>query len=257
MRLEFRNLPLVEAAVRCTFKDAVPLNFTVIGRVHDAVKDEFPVVGEPTNYEQAPGLKEEQIQIGPGKIQAVVLQGHANGLRITLQQHVCVCRWIMSPFGVTPRYPRFESLRDELWNAVAVLGRAADIEQIAIAVVNMSYVNFIERLGSGTAPGDYLSEPARLRLMKDATAVRQIENSWLGEDEIDVRFRLANATKKVGDEEKEGYELTTAAGARLANGDDPKQQLDRIHARLQAFFVELISTEAKKEWGLQVDAARD
>lgn len=251
LRLKFDNLPLVEAAVRASFNVPKALSYALINSVHAELKSQFPALAESTQIEVAPGSGQFQAEFGPGCIPGAVYTGHPLGVSVHVQPQVVVARWSKRPGLDDPHYPDYERLRDSLWIAVEAFERGCGTDYPGIAVVNMSYVNFIPALDPAAILKTYFSEDAHLRAMDKARQVRKLEAAWSEGDDLDVRFALEQAAAKLPDGITQGYRLTTVAGLRLGGSVDPRIGLERVHDALQEFFNKLISPEAKKEWKLR------
>jgi len=250
VRLDFGNLPLVEATVRVSFESPSQLTFETVNRVHEDLRDEFPQVSEPKQIEVAPGISGSTAAFGPGQISGVVYTGNAKGLIITIQTQVVVARWLKQVAKDDLEYPRFPSLREALWRAVDALKSERTGESPPIVVVNMSYVNFVRVAESDNVLTSYLSDLAQVEAAANARRIHKVEVSWQESESVDLRFNLERVTAQIGDESVEGYRLTTAAGMHLGDAQKAKEGLDDIHDRLQTFFLSLISDRAKTEWQL-------
>ena len=250
LRLDFGNLPLVEAAVRVSFESPSPLTFGIVNEVHRRLREKFPQVSEPKQIEVAPGISGATVAFGPGHISGVVYTGNAEGLIIAIQNQVVVARWHKQVANDAPEYPRFPALSEALWRAVDALASARTGESPPIVVVNMSYVNFVRVAETDNVLQTYLSERAQVGAAANARRIHKVEVSWQETESVDLRFNLERVTAQGGDESVEGYRLTTAAGTHLGDAQKEKQGLDAIHDRLQTFFVSLISDRAKTEWQL-------
>lgn len=249
VRLDFGNLPLVEAAVRASFESPIDLKFGTISRLHDELKTDFPAILEPDRIEVAPGAPPGQITFGPGSILGAVFTGNALGLTITVQRSVIVARWSRTIGSRSPDYPRFPSLRDTLWRGHAALGKAINGQPARIVVTNMSYVNFLG-IPHTEPVHDYFSDLVHVKAASNAKQLRKMELSWQEPSDIDVRMAVEQASAPVADQTVEGFRLTTAAGLRLGDGLSPEDGLDDVHDRLQVFFGALLSDKAKEEWQL-------
>lgn len=250
LRLDFNNLPLVEAAIRASFAQAVDLKFSAISELHERLRESFPHVTEPQHYEAAPGITEE-VKIGPGHISGVVFSGSPEGLRSTLQSRVAIVRWLKQFVGDAPNYPRFSVLRATLWKVIEAVKAAYGLESLPIAVVNMSYVNFIQVTDFSSVLSLYFSPLVNVQATNDAEEISKLEVAWR-ERGIDLRFRLEKVSATLGEDTTDGCRLTTIAGMRVpATDGDAKKALDDIHARLQMFFRDVISEHAKQEWQLK------
>jgi uncharacterized protein (TIGR04255 family) len=250
--LNFQNLPLLESAVRASFQAPTTLSYDLVLQVHQALRDTFPLLREPRQVEVAPGYGPTPTEFGPGLLPGAVYEGDRSGVVVSLHPQLIVARWVKQ-FGVhEPPYPRYRALRDALWKGVAAFRRVASEAFPGVAVVNMSYVNFVVPKVAETPVLRFLSEQAQPTLIAGGARTRKLEASWAERDGIDIRFALEEATLAVSQRKTDGYRLTTAAGLRLSETLDASSALDRIHGRLQTFFLDLISPDAKTEWGLEV-----
>jgi len=161
---------------------------------------------------------------------------------------VIVARWVKQPALEQAKYPRYPALGDALWKAVEAFRKACGDEYPGIAVVNMSYVNFVASSDPAGFLKTYFSEESQLPAMAEAQQVRKLEAAWSEADDIDVRFAVDQAAAKLPDGVTPGYRLTTAAGLRLGESLDAKAGMDKVHDTLQWFFLRLISQQAKTEW---------
>lgn len=249
LQLDFDNLPLVEAVVRASLADPIKLKYAKLTDMHDALKGSFPHISEPQSYEAAPGVS-EQVEFGPGQLTGAILEGHSRGLRCTLQSRVVVMRWVKQLISDSPDYPRYPLLRDTLWKVTDAVKAAYELASLPIAVVNMSYVNFLHVSDFATVLKDYFSPLVHISATDSAEEIRKVEVSWR-EKGIDLRFHLEKTTAKIGENQVDGCLLTTAAGMHVSElGSDATTALDKVHSRLQEFFVAIISDRAKTEWQL-------
>ncbi|GMU24511.1 MAG: hypothetical protein AMXMBFR13_45850 [Phycisphaerae bacterium] len=251
IRLDFGNLPLVEAAVRVSLESPIPLRFATINRVKERLASEFSTLEEPTQFEIPPGLPGPLPPFHPGQIPGAVYGGNPQGLTVTLQNQVIVARWLKEATQNGREYPRFQSLSSVLWKSTEAIESTLDQELPRIIVANVSYVNFLKVPHTAPVLSHYFSEAAHVKAALGAQQVLRVGASWREHDAIDLRFELAQVTAEVGDETIEGYRLTTAAGTRLTERDNPQQSLDNVHTKLQVFFSTLISRRAKEEWQLR------
>lgn len=252
MRLDFSNLPLVEAAVRASFRTPTTLTFPKINALANRLKPDFPVLTEPNRMEVPPGIS-GTMQFDVAQIMGAVYTGNPRGLSIAVYPQLVVARWARKVGSESPDYPRFEVLEGALWNAVeGFLESTADDGLSRIGVVNMSYVNFLKGIPSTDLLRSYCTENAHVRATLNAGAIHKVEVSWREEQSLDLRFVVEAATAHEGDETTEGSSLTTVAGVKLDEGADPKKGLKSVHGRLQTFFQALISKQAQSEWGLKV-----
>ena len=249
--LEFGNLPLVEAAVRASFNDPKALSYSLVNSIHADLKPSFPALTESQQLEIAPGAGARSVEIGPGYLPGAVYTGHTGGISVHVQPQVIVARWIKDPGSPERGYPRYLVLRDALWTAVEAFQKASGDDYPGIAVVNMSYVNFIPSSDPASILKNYFSKEAQLQAMHKAQQVRKLEAAWSEDEDLDVRFALEQVTAKLPDRVTQGYRLTTAAGLRLTPSIGAKSGLEKIHDLLQVFFLKLISDRAQEEWKLR------
>ena len=246
--LQFEDLPLVEVALRTSFRSQVPLRFATLNDVRAELMDEFLSLDELRQIEAPPGMNAE-LSFGVGQIPGAVLSGHKQGLRATIQQHVVVTRWVQDPHRGAPGYPRFDSLRKSHWRVVQALLKAGKTPDVPCGAVNMSYTNFLRWKATPDVLKKYFSPAAHVQLVEQADLLHKYEVSWQDNNEVDLRLQLERVAFQIGDDKKEGYNLTTVAGKAAASLVDAQKNLDDVHAQLQEFFRNLISPEAKSEWG--------
>jgi hypothetical protein len=167
-----------------------------------------------------------------------------------LQTQVVVSRWLQARGSNEISYPRFQAVRGALQGALAALGDAYTGDLPPIAVVNMSYVNIVPIPHATPVVERYFSPSAHLQIAQGAQQMFKVEASWKESAGIDLRYSLEQVHAIVADEKVEAYSLTTAAGSRVAPNEDGWLRLDYIHDRMQEFFSDLLSEQAKKEWQL-------
>ena len=115
----------------------------------------------------------------------------------------------------------------------------------------MSYVNFLQIAHDQPVLRRYSSERARVEVANGARKIHKVETSWQEPDGVGLRFSLEQVTATVDAAKVEGFRLTTAAGQRLVEGGSEGEALDVIHDRLQIFFLDILSADAKAEWDLE------
>ena len=250
LRLDFGNLPLVEVTVRATIQPSTVLTLPLIIKLHEAFREELPDIKTPNRYEATPGLPGETV-FGLGDLAGVTLSDHRRGLAMVLQSQLVAARWTREGWPDGPEYPRFEQLRDLLWNGVASFSEAVG-QRLSPSVVNMSYVNFLNDPDPASVLMDYFSPLVRVQALADASRINKVELSWADHESVDLRFRLEPVEAQVKEQSLSGYRLTTIAGTNLAEAADAANALEKIHDCLQRFFQDLISDRAKAEWQLEV-----
>ena len=250
IRLDFGNLPLVEAVVRVSFEPPLSLTFNIINGVGERLRPDFSAPIVLDRVETAPGIHEHTVQIGPGHIPGAVYKGNDDALVITLQGQVIVARWLKATPEQGSEYPRYPALHRALWRAMDALRQASNTPS-RTTVVNMSYVNFLRIAHTEPVLDRYFSRLAHVDAVANADQIHKVELAWRDDDGIDLRYKLEQVSAKIADETIEGYRLTTVAGVRLPDQTNEKARLDCVHTRLQTFFRDLISERAKKEWQFQ------
>lgn len=251
LRLDFKKLPLVEAAVRASFNAPKPLTYSLLNSIANKLRPSFPNWEEPKQLEVPPGIGAVPIEISPGHLPGAVYSGNPSGLAIAVQPQVIITRWVRPPGLEQPEYPRYPALSDSHWLTVEEFRKFCGNEFPGISVVNMSYVNFIPSTEAAGFLRTYFSDRVQLGAMDHAEQIRKLEAAWCDGDDLDLRFAIEQAAAKMPSGVTPGYRLTTAAGLRLGESNDAKQGLDRVHTALQDFFLKLISEDAKTEWKLQ------
>ena len=245
--LEFDKLPLVEAAVRFSFDSALEVDFRAAQAVLDKVT-KFDNLDLPSQIEVPPGIENALLVVGPNVPNAFSLTGHAQGITLTLQRQLLAAKWQRTPESA--EYPRYDLLRESL----SELCKAMPGSIARVAVVNIVYVNFIPTKDVGARfIQKYFGEVAQVGLFKDAARVQQFTAAWRASPTIDLRVDLRHAVRNKAD----GQRLLTAGGSRIQPEDDPFSRLDEVHDELQRCFLELISDEAKREWGYRETRANE
>ncbi|MCH7703459.1 MAG: hypothetical protein IID37_17420, partial [Planctomycetes bacterium] len=88
LRLDFGNLPLVEAAVRASLSESVPLTYSVVNAIAQSLGKSFPTLTEPKQIELAPGAGPSTVEFGPSYLPGAVYGGHDAGLFVSLHPQV-------------------------------------------------------------------------------------------------------------------------------------------------------------------------
>lgn len=251
IRLNFGNLPLVEATIRASFLNPIQLGFSTINKVHDRLKPDFPQLAELNQVIAAPGISEE-ITFNPGKIYGARFVGNKNGLEIVLQNRVVLVQWLKQTIDDAPEYPRFETLKKTLTDVIDVLKISCEYKTLPLVVINMSYVDFIETKDLKSTLKHYFSNQIQTPVLKDVDEIRKVESAWC-QFNMDFRYNLEQVTAEFGENIKTGFKLTTVAGVYLSKiENDCERAIDTVHDRLQELFQNIISGRAKKEWELSV-----
>ncbi len=251
--LEFRNLPLVEAVVRVYFANRIRVDFGLVSELHTKIHSEFPNVIPLSVWELTPALQQEtQLPIPRGDLPGAEYTGGQHGLSVHLQPQLIAVRWRRGITEHSPEYPRFQKLRRFLESCLRTLRDSSSVQQIQLALTNMTYVNFIRV----EDPRPYLKEEYSTRATLTAKTLQEQVVAWQAQNDIDLRFEVRGAERSLGPQKEAGYLVTTAAGRRLEPSDDPLAFLDAVHGELQVLFADLVSERAKSEWGLHNDNSK-
>lgn len=248
-RLDFGNLPLIEAACRVSLESPIEMTFGIVNALHESLRNEFPVLTEPDQFEVGPGIT-QTAQIRPGFISGAVYRGNRRGLVLTVQKNVIVARWFEQVDKDSSEYPRYDALCDALWRTYDAFSKTCN-RTLPVVVVNMSYVNFLDIPYAADVLRKYFSESAHIKATDDAQEIHKIEASWRKSDLTDLRFSIEKGTMTDTETPVSGYKLTTVAARRVVGAPEPRDELDNVHRCLQYFFRELISEHAKKQWKLE------
>ena len=250
VRLDFDNLPLVEAKVRASFIKPIKLSFDLIYDFRRRVRDEFPLIAAPTQFESAPGVVQQTIAIEPSLLIGADFGGGDHGVWLSLQGLVTCARWQKQLNVDAPAYPGFPELLRAFDKSLTSL-RACHVDT-DVRAVNISYTNIIESEGVTDILQHYFSERVHVAAMRGAKEIHKMELAWCAEDGVDLRFRLEKVERHVEDRVISAFRLTTIAGVLLeATEQGPSHMLQTVHGRILQFFLRLLSENAKLEWGLK------
>lgn len=251
VRLDFENLPLVEAKVRASFINPIKLSFDLIYSFHELVRDEFPLIAAPTQFESAPGVAQQSLKLDPSVLIGADFRGGDHGVWLSLQTLVTCAQWQKQLIEGAPAYPRFPKLLRAFDKGLTSL-RECGVDT-GIRAVNISYMNIIESEGVTDILQHYFSDRVHVAAMRGAKEIHKMELAWCAEDGVDLRFRLEKVEKHVDDRVISALRLTTIAGMLLAPPTEqgPSRMLQTVHDRIQRFFLSLLSDNARREWGLK------
>ncbi|KAA0225920.1 TIGR04255 family protein [Fimbriimonadia bacterium ATM] len=245
MRLDFSNLPLIEAAIRFTFAESLALGFETMFKLAERVRPDYAASDLPAR-ELPPGQNVVNLMpVGSGML------FQKDAIRVTLQSDMLASRWIRSriPGGQDyVRYPTLKVTAEEFFKHLAAVCGARP----SVSVVNMVYVNFIRPEEGDISIHDYFEANVFPRRISAAARVYNVQESWQEPDSVDLTLDLQEATIKQGEQELQGYRFATAGGFRPRPGEE-MAAIDLVHDRLQVFFNELLTARAKSWWALQVN----
>lgn len=252
LRLDFDNLPLVEVALRATYSSPIHLEYLTLIDIRDRLGEEFRVMTTPAGIEGAPGVAPPGIEIGKPSLLGADFGGGREGIWLSIQKQVVVSRWVRQLLDGAPQYPRFGAVLDAFKVGLRALAEALQRTSFPLSAVNISYANFIRTESAGGVLQKYFSPLVQVEATKGAKEIHKVEFAWREENDVDLRFRLESVAAAEGDKTVPGYRLITIAGSKLpADSDNASEALTRLHDRLQYFFRDLISEDARTEWRLQ------
>ena len=174
LRLEFENLPLMEAALRVTVSPPVKLRFSLIEKMRKYLGDAFPEVSESDQIEVPPGITQKVAEFGPGRIFGAVFKGNPQGLTVTVQDQVVIARWSRQARADTPEYPRFPALRKALGDAVDALENASPGISLKVVAANLSYTNFLGAPDPSEVLKTYFSDSVQMLKSRFAVIVKTL-----------------------------------------------------------------------------------
>ncbi len=250
--LQFSALPLAEVAVRATLTKAFRLTFNRVWAIHEALKEKLPEVTEPSTIEQVPGVSQLEITPFGGGLPGARFLDSATGISITLQGQLIAAHWVKRAVGPGFTYPRYQAMRSILWDTAAKID---EIEPSGVSVVNMVYVNLLT-MPRGATSADVsqrmLSPRYRVPALDEAKRIYGHTLNFQDPNDVDLRLEINVASWTILDAVLNGYRLATAGGKKMEGGlSEAATNLDLVHSRLQGFFDDIMSDEARKEWGLQ------
>ena len=248
--LEFSNLPLTNVVVRTVFDRQIDFSFDQYCRIWADTRERFDTVEELERFENPPvGL----LSIRPVAVNGICL--HRKSIATSIQSVFVGARWEKA---FSPMYPRYDALRECLWDALSAVKQATDGE-VRISVVNMGYANIISRGGDIDAAARRYLRKETLPPLADQNQLNDLNVAWKESDGLECRIVLGQTQLQVPVFDPESNErttqpqnailLTTAGGAFITEGQDPIQVLDAVHSRLQTLFMEVTTEEARDEWG--------
>ena len=89
-RLDFENLPLIEAAVRASLNGPTALSYRLVNYIAAELNTSFPILTESKQLEVAPGASGANIAFGPAYLPGAVYTGNKSGLSVSVQPQVIV-----------------------------------------------------------------------------------------------------------------------------------------------------------------------
>ena len=245
--LEFGKLPLAEVVARFTLAKPIQLTYDTVGRLGEKLRPDFPQLSEVSGVMVPPGIS-GGILVGPGILPGALFTGHALGLMVTLHQQMLGVKWERQIGPNPPAYPGWKEVRDTLWSSQDALIEVLSPEGVPVCVANMVYANLIKPRTAETVLRDYFSKAVHSEVAMKGRPLHELTISWRDEAPLDLRFHLQATTVRG---EEGFFRLATSAGITVGEAEEPRDLIERLHDRLQAFFLEIISDHAKEEWGYQ------
>ncbi|MCW5937603.1 MAG: TIGR04255 family protein [Fimbriimonadaceae bacterium] len=243
--LEFDRLPLAQVDVRLALDLPNPMPIAAVTELQKLFGAKFPKVAQPSQLEAAPGKPPSEIVLDPFQLAGVAFSAEDRSMVVVIQPNLLMVRWIYRREG--PAYPRYEALVDNLSWCFDQIGALTEPSP-SCSAVQMTYMNYVtkQQLESGGV-ARYLSDRFRRPLDGAGSSVHHYELAWR-EERVDLRLKLVPGVVEELDSEP-GLIFQTIAGS-FVNEASWSGHLAQCHERLNELFPELISQEAKKEWGL-------
>lgn len=246
---EFINLPLIEVNCRLGLRQPVlPCTFQVAQHfqthLEGVVKGPVEVV-EGYQLEPVPGTTEVYLDFGRFRPYAFILP---DGLLVKIQPNMLTVAWKSLAKGSA--YPRYHHTIRGLIKTM--LGELEGLNPSdAFFVVNMDYVNRVELQGDRIE--DYLAPGICMKGPLDFEVPLVASHIWRKGNFEDFRFEVIRQEPMVDSpaDLKPTYIVLSSAGSTEIDIDCPINTLDICHDNLNLAFPELISSKAKREWGLE------
>lgn len=248
MRLRFSNLPLLEAAVRLSLDPPIDIGVRTSNGIYPHVAERYPALEDASNFEPPPGIEASVFVNDLTSFVGFRSTNVNTGLSLTFQRRLLSSRWSINP--LEPRYSGFESLLDGLELGLGGLLKAGVPAPVPI-VANMVYVDFIA--GDSSAIDRFLKLGAPMDAFAQSKTKQRLVVAWQEDSAIDLNVDLQAANLNLGEEPVPGYQISTSAGIRDFDPEKPTEALWRLHDRLQLLFLELMTDDAKTEWGLTIE----
>ncbi|MBS1716999.1 MAG: TIGR04255 family protein [Armatimonadetes bacterium] len=232
--LPFERLPLVEASVRITFRNQLPLGLAFIGDLYDLVRVDFELADDET-LEPIPGtgftFSQRSIEV------ATFNHRHHPGVSAKLQTQMLRASWQKASDEGYPGYQKalLPVLQKLLGSIEKLIGKQE------IQVINMSYQNSI----TGIEPigmTSFVQLPIQIQL---EGSLKSLEFVWSDHSQIDQRVHVQGI--KSADELR--VALTNVAAKRLQSNEEIWTTLELIHDTLCINFRDSLTDRAKDEWG--------
>jgi hypothetical protein len=254
--LEFEKLPLIEVALKRVIEPRLPVDLPFVVRLAESLGGRFDQVLDLPGIEQPPGPPaQEPYQVHTAK--GCRLLDSRSGVTVTLQRDLLVARWsrtdTKTEAGTDTRtggYPRFPELQDAL-SAVecAIRGFGGFPEGSRTRVVNVAYANRVEAAGSHDCvePSPWPVAPDWVPCaLRNAGQFRELQTCHRADNGTDRRLLLQYRE----DGGRPWFLLLTVAGKAIGDKDDPQTAEEVVHDALIEWFPQLLSEDAKAEYGL-------
>jgi hypothetical protein len=243
--LEFTALPLVGVEIRFHAHEPwFELDLAAAAKVQEFAAKR----GANATIVQAREVMRGTGEFALPPIGQVVVRDVATAIGIVFQNDLFRVDWAMAPEG--PAYPRFEKLRQTCLDGLALVQQLAGGPGLPTRVVNMTYLNFVQRIGAGLPQEmDFLAGHVRSVIPKNADDVHELQLRWREASGLDRALHVAQARTEYMGVQNSGYLLKTVTGKLVGEHDALHATLDACHDDLQDFFVAYTSAEARARWG--------
>lgn len=251
MRLRFQNLPLIEVVIRLAPSTLLPVDLDRLCRLADRLRRRLPVVQDL----DAPlaGIGPFQIEVGFGQSLGARYSDSERGLSILVQPNLIQAVWQNTALTPAIAYPHFEEMLKLLkWAITGLSATGLGSAPPTFAAANMSYTNFV---ATDNPPGytdlaRYLVPRAQCGLLSGSGRIHEHNVSWRDPSGADVRLHVRGVGQSGTAPLPNGMVVTTVAGQNFTPEAWPGTQIRANHQLLQKLFYDIITREAKQEWGL-------
>ena len=247
--LVFKNAPVVFAACRVTIDPPIPINIGFVDafrQKYGKVDIEIPMA---IQMEVAPG-KGAPEQHGP--IAALSFLIADCGLQVVIQSDVIVVRWMRTPVGMP--YPGFTRVLESLLAVVSAMKEL--LADLRTPVAHVVYFDMLydPELNAKDILDRYFNDRLTMPVWSDAKDLPTFNINWVKADDINFRvtFHGNPAPLMLEDIEPVNVRLIEWSAICLTDGEgDIKHDFNRLHRSIDETFMDVISDEAKREWGYE------
>lgn len=241
---EFDALPLQEVCIKRVPVGAIPTELDLILQIHEAVKGQFPTLKDLDQLDIPPstGLSLPQVFTTFG----ARFINPETGVEVSLHPGLFTAKWRKAS---GQQYPRYEELSRAL-DLVIEAYKTVTGHNFAYLVVNITYSNHILPQGDGSHPDPWpFSDGWFPTAAREELSPMSYEIVVRDSMDRDHRASLTRVAAPSGDGFV--YQLDTVIGSNIRGAQRVKDVERNIHEKCCEWFIELLSHEAKKAFGLR------